>query len=80
MQKVLGYGVMVLALWAVLELQTKGTRGAFGGRLSGWFAPVESVRTEPELPPRVTEQVRQRVEGTLSRYEQDRERQARGLP
>jgi hypothetical protein len=78
MTRALGYGLLVLALWAWLEIQTQGTRGAFGGALAGFFSPVESVREEPELPPRITEQVRQRVEGHMDRAAERRDRLAGG--
>lgn len=79
MQKALTYLAIVLVAWAWLELQSKGTQHAFGGRLAGVFTPVESVREEPELPPRITEQVRQHVQGVMDQYADDRERQTRGL-
>jgi len=80
MRKALTYLVLVLVAWAWLELQSKGTQGAFGGLLAGWFEPVHSVRQEPTLPPSpITAQVRDRVTGIMSQYERDRERQTRGL-
>jgi len=75
MQKVLGYALIVLAIWAILEIQTQGTQGAFGGALAGVFAPVESVRGEPAMPTQpITEQVRDRVNASMAHAEARRER------
>jgi hypothetical protein len=77
MGKALGYGLLVLAVWAILEIQTQGTQGAFGGALAGMFSPVESVRDEPAPPPkRLTEQVRDRVNASMAHAERRRERLA----
>jgi len=75
MTKTIGYGLLVLAIWAVLEIQTQGTRGAFGGALAGWFAPVESARGEPALPAQpITGRVRDRVNASMGHAEERRER------
>jgi hypothetical protein len=67
MGKALRYALVVLAIWAWLEIQTQGTQGAFGGALAGWFTPVQSVRGEPSLPPQpITQQVRDRVNASLA--------------
>jgi hypothetical protein len=77
MSKALGYGLMVLAVWAWLEIQTQGTQGAFGGAIAWMFAPVESVRTEPALPRSpITEQVRDRVNAHMAHAEERRNRLA----
>jgi len=77
MMKAIGYGLLVLAIWAVLEIQTQGTGGAFGGALAGWFAPIESVRSEPALPAQpITERVRDRVNASMNHAEERRERLA----
>jgi hypothetical protein len=69
--------LIVAGIWLCLELQTQGTEGAFGGRLAALFAPIQPVRQEPRLPPSpITHQVRDRVDGIMSQYERDRERQA----
>ena len=79
MSKALSYGLIVLAIWAWLELQTKGTQGAFGGALAGVFTPVESVRAEPEMPRSpITEQVRDRVNASMAHAESRRNRLASG--
>jgi len=73
--RAIGIGLIVLAVWVVLEIQTQGTQGAFGGALAGVFSPVESVRGEPvEPPPRLTEQVRERVQGSMDQAAERRER------
>lgn len=68
MGQALRYALAVLAIWAWLEIHTRGTEGAFGGALAGLFAPAQSVRTEPTLPPHlpITEQVRERVNASLA--------------
>jgi len=77
MGKALRYGLVVLAIWAWLEIQTQGTQGAFGGALAGMFSPVESVRGEPTLPPSpITEQVRDRVNASMAQAEARRNRLA----
>jgi len=79
MGKVLGYALVVLAIWAYLEIHTKGTGGAFGGALAGVFAPVESVRGEPAMPSGpITEQVRDRVNASMAQAERRRNRLAGG--
>jgi hypothetical protein len=71
--------LVVLGVWACLELQAQGTQGAFGGRLAALFSPIEPVRREPVLPRSpITHQVRDRVSGIMADYERDRERQAGG--
>lgn len=78
MGKAMVWLLIVAGIWACLELQTQGTEGAFGGRLAALFAPIEPVRQEPRLPRSpITHQVRDRVNGIMAGYEQDRERQAR---
>jgi len=73
--KLLGYALVVVAIWAYLEIQTKGTGGAFGGALAGAFAPVESVRGEPAMPSGpITERVRDRVNASLTQAERRRSR------
>jgi len=77
MSKALGYALVVLAIWAYLEIQTKGTEGAFGGAVAGLFAPAESVRGEPGMPRSpITEQVRDRVNASMAEAERRRNRLA----
>ena len=77
MGKAIGYGLFVLAIWAVLEIQTQGTQGAFGGALAGVFSPVESVRGEPATPTQpITESVRDRVNASMAHAESRRNRLA----
>jgi hypothetical protein len=79
MSKALSYAFLVLAVWGVLELQTKGTEGAFGGAFAGFFSPVESVRGEPAMPRSpITEQVRERVNASMAHSESRRDRLAGG--
>ena len=79
MGKALSYGLVVLAIWAWLEIQTKGTQGAFGGALAGLFTPVESVRAEPVMPRSpITEQVRDRVNASMAHAERRRDRLSGG--
>ena len=77
MSKALSYGLIVLAIWAFLEIQTQGTQGAFGGALAGFFSPVESVRGEPAMPTQpITEAVRDRVNASMAHAESRRNRLA----
>ena len=79
MSRALSYGLVVLAIWVFLEIQTKGTQGAFGGALAGLFTPVESVRAEPVMPRSpITEQVRDRVNGHMAHAAERRDRLAGG--
>jgi len=57
------------------SLAGAGLPHAFGGALAGVFAPLESVRGEPAMPPQpITEQVRDRVEGHMAHAEKRRGR------
>ena len=79
MSKALTYGLVVLAIWAWVEIQTQGTEGAFGGALAGVFAPPASVRAEGEPAPRpITEQVRDRVNASMAHAERRRDRLSGG--
>ncbi|MBW2315798.1 MAG: hypothetical protein JRH10_16620 [Deltaproteobacteria bacterium] len=77
MNKAIHYGLVVLALWAWLEIQTQGTQGAFGGAIAWMFTPVATERPEPRLPRSpITEQVRDRVNGHMAHAEARRNRLA----
>lgn len=76
MGRAFGILLIVVGVWIGLELQTKGTQGAFGGKLAGLTRPLESVRGEPVMPRSpITEQVRDQVTGVMEQYERDRARQ-----
>jgi len=73
--KAIGFGLLVLGLWVVLEVQLEGTRGAFGGALAGLFGPAPRAADGAAPPPdRVTERVRERVTGHMERAAERRER------
>lgn len=50
MRRLIGFGSIVLLVWAAVEVYTKGVDGAFGGRLasSGSVETVEQVGTASE--------------------------------
>jgi hypothetical protein len=77
MGKAFGLVLMVIALWAGLEIYTEGMQGAFGGVFAATGVVEEATPATPGAPAaprqRPTEAVRDRVTGHMELGESRRD-------
>jgi len=75
MQKIFGILFILIAVWAAIEVFTKGMDGAFGGLLADHSKPQASAPSERGLPnlarDRVTRAMHTHEERTLLQTEPD---------
>ncbi|HKE11048.1 MAG TPA: hypothetical protein VKE73_05705 [Myxococcota bacterium] len=61
MQKIFGILLMLVLIWAAIEVFTKGTGGAFGGVFASHSQTQDAVQAGGGVPDRVRDRVRSAV-------------------